>query len=190
MSQKNILPSYIVPKVLWIALAFGIMAYIPVRLGLTIPIPGMNLVTDPREIIVTLGAALTGPVGGMLIGIFAGAYDPYGLAWIGIINHILAGIWVGWAYKSLIYGRLKIPWVMLGWMGVLLVDYYVIMLPMTTLLIYLIPNIQEQAGLTGIRPSEAYFLFVSSALPELLVTFLITSLCWMALPRRYRKPLW
>ncbi|RPJ27517.1 MAG: hypothetical protein EHM33_07730 [Chloroflexi bacterium] len=55
--------------------------------GLTIPIPGTPVVTDPREIFTTIGASLTGPIGGIVIGILAG------IAESGVPMKAKAGLW-------------------------------------------------------------------------------------------------
>ncbi len=49
-----------------IAAAFGGVALALVLAGITIPIPGTPVVTDPREIFTTTGASLTGPIGGIV----------------------------------------------------------------------------------------------------------------------------
>ena len=59
-----------------IALFFGAAALAIVLGGLTIPIAGTEVVTDPRELFTVLGAALTGPVGGLIIGLLAGIAEP------------------------------------------------------------------------------------------------------------------
>lgn len=58
---------------LMIALICGLIALVLVLAQLTIPIPGTQVVTDPRETAVTIGAAISGPIGGILIGLLAGA---------------------------------------------------------------------------------------------------------------------
>ena len=56
---------------LFVVFGFGAAAFLVRWAGLTIPIIGeVNI--DPREMFVTLGAALTGPVGGLVIGFLAG----------------------------------------------------------------------------------------------------------------------
>ena len=57
-----------------VAAAFGGAALALVLAGVTIPIPGTPIVTDPREIFTTIGASLTGPMGGIVIGLLAGIF--------------------------------------------------------------------------------------------------------------------
>ena len=68
-------------QVLLVSAAFGLAALAIVAASLTLPIPGTGVVTDPREVLTTTGAALTGPVGGLVIGILAGIREPGGIVW-------------------------------------------------------------------------------------------------------------
>ena len=83
-----------------IAAAFGGAALAVVLAGLTIPIPGTPVVTDPREIFTTIGASLTGPIGGIVIGILAGIAEP-GIPLASLLAHIVGGIYNGLVYKNL-----------------------------------------------------------------------------------------
>ena len=77
------------------AAVFGAAALAIVVAGLTIPIPGTGVVTDPREIFTTTGAALTGPFGGVIIGILAGIREPGGIVLASLLAHISGGLWMG-----------------------------------------------------------------------------------------------
>src|SRR5262245_16416221 len=83
-----------------VAAAFGGAALAVVLAGLTIPIPGTPVVTDPREVFTTIGASLTGPIGGIVIGILAGIAEP-GIPLASLLAHILGGIYNGLVYKNL-----------------------------------------------------------------------------------------
>jgi hypothetical protein len=48
-------------RTLGVATVFGLAALAIVAADFHLPIPGSEVVTDPREIFTTLGAALTGP---------------------------------------------------------------------------------------------------------------------------------
>ncbi len=63
-------------KNLVIAVAFGITAFLIIYFEIFYSIPGTILLSDPREVIVTLGAALTGPIGGIIVGFLSSIYDP------------------------------------------------------------------------------------------------------------------
>src|SRR4030066_2259022 len=83
-----------------VAAAFGGAALALVLAGITIPIPGTPVVTDPREIFTTHGASLTGPVGGIVIGILAGIAEP-GIPLASLLAHIVGGVVNGFVYKNL-----------------------------------------------------------------------------------------
>jgi hypothetical protein len=52
---------------LLVVVGFSATAFLVRWAGLVIPVIGSEVNIDPREILVTLGAALTGPVGGLVI---------------------------------------------------------------------------------------------------------------------------
>ncbi|MCL4297077.1 MAG: hypothetical protein KJ077_15165 [Anaerolineae bacterium] len=190
MAEKNLLKQDVLPIKPWLskpalltALAFGITALVIVLAGLTIPIPGSTVVTDPRELFTTIGAGLTGPIGGILIGIMAGIAEPGGIALASLLGHIAGGIWMGFAYKKLVYKYLEMPARLLGWAGLILVYYYVFVLP--GFVIGLITFYGEPASYV-----ELYANLGRGVIPEALLTTVITSLVMLALPEKYRRPQW
>ena len=82
-------------KAVIVSVVFGLAAMATVVAHLTLPIPGTGVVTDPREVFTTTGAALTGPVGGVVIGLLAGFREPGGLVWASLLAHISGGLWMG-----------------------------------------------------------------------------------------------
>jgi len=184
-------------RVIVVSFAFGGVALIIVLAQLFVPIPGTGVVTDPREIFTTLGAALTGPIGGLIVGILAGI----GEAVIGIpeariplaslIAHVAGGLWMGWAYKKLVFNRLQMPMLIFGWAVLVVVYYFVFAIPgfvIGQFLFYPEPFIAFYGEGTSVI--EAYLTLSQGVIPEALITILITSLVIVALPRRYRRPLW
>ena len=184
-------------RVIVVSLAFGGVALVVVLAELFVPIPGTGVVTDPREIFTTLGAALTGPVGGLIIGVLAGI----GEAFIGspaeriplasLLAHVAGGVWMGWAYKKLVFNHLQMPALVLGWAAIVAIFYFVFAIPgfvIGQLLFY--P--EQYAAFYGEGASliEAYLTLSPGVVPEVLITVIITSLVMVALPRRYRRPLW
>ena len=87
------------------AAAFGGAALALVLAGVTIPIPGTPVVTDPREIFTTIGASLTGPVGGVVVGLLAGIAEP-GIPFASLLAHVVGGVFNGLVYKNFSW-RLK-----------------------------------------------------------------------------------
>lgn len=184
-------------KVIGVSIAFGLIALIIVLAELFVPIPGTGVVTDPREIFTTLGAGLTGPVGGVIVGILAGV----GEAFIGIpegriplasmIAHVSGGLWMGWAYKKLVFNRLQMPILVLGWAALILVFYFLLAVPGFAIgqsLFY--PDQFTAFYGEGASLVDAYLALAQGVAPEALITTLITSLVIVALPQRYRRPLW
>jgi len=168
-----------------VAAAFGGAALAVVLAGLTIPIPGTPVVTDPREIFTTIGASLTGPIGGIVIGILAGIAEP-GIPLASLLAHIVGGIYNGFMYKNLSWrsnenkGRSLVLW------ALQVIGYYVlIVVPLFVV------------GVMMFYPDPAngtFFAFLTtleaSVIPELIFTTTVTTIIMAALPERYRRPLW
>src|SRR6185295_8463619 len=107
--NKNIWKSLIV------AIVFGLVVLTIVLASFTIPIPGTGVVTDPREIFVTIGSALTGPFGALIIGIFAGIVEPGGIPLASLLGHIAGGLWMAFMYKNFVYEKMQMPTRLVGW---------------------------------------------------------------------------
>ena len=173
------------------ATAFGLAALAIVLAGLTIPIPGTGVVTDPREIFTTTGADLTGPLGGIVIGILAGIGEPGGVMLASLLAHVSGGLWMGFSYKPLVHNSLKMPGSLIGWVFLVLAYYYVFVVPGFVIgqaLFY--PDGFIEAYGAGTSLIRAYTILGWGALPEALLTTLVTTLVLVALPIRYRRPLW
>jgi PAS domain S-box-containing protein len=147
--------------------------------------------TDAREIFVTLGAAFTGPAGGVVIGILAGLASPspeFRLFSIG--NHIIGALWIGWAYRRLVYERLRMPALLLGWVGIVFVYYFVCTLPLLLTARLLFPEFFSRA----IVESDSFVGALLAVFQGWTVEFLFTSLATVTtlavLPGAYRAPLW
>ena len=168
-----------------VAAAFGGAALALVLAGVTIPIPGTPVVTDPREIFTTTGASLTGPIGGIVIGILAGIAEP-GIPLAGLLAHIVGGIYSGLVYKNLAwrFHQSKIPYLVL-WALQVLGYYILVVVPLFV------------AGLILFYPDPEYGGFFAllgaleaGALTEAIITTVVTTIIMAALPERYRRPLW
>ena len=178
-------------KTLMVATAFGGAALAIVLAKTTIPIPGTGVVTDPRELFTTTGAGLTGPFGGVVIGILAGIREPGGIALASLLAHISGGLWMGLSYKKLVYERTKMPLSVLGWAAIVLAYYYVIVIPGFVIgqaLFY--PAGYAEAYGEGTSLVRAYAELAKGASPEAWLTTLVTTLAYIALPARHRRPLW
>ena len=178
-------------QVLLVAGAFGGAALAVVVAGLTLPIPGTGVVTDPREIFTTTGAGLTGPYGGLIIGVLAGIREPDGIVLASLLAHVTGGLWMGLSYKKLVYEHLEMPARVLGWMAIVVVYYYVFAVPGFVIgLAAWYPDIYSEFFGEGTSLIKAYYELGRGARPEVLLTLVVTTLAYLALPRRRRSPLW
>ncbi len=168
-----------------VAAAFGGAALALVLAGVTIPIPGTPVVTDPREIFTTIGASLTGPIGGVVVGLLAGIAEP-GIPLASLLAHVVGGVFNGLVYKNFSW-RFKDNKVLslVAWALQVVAYYAVVVVPLFVV------------GLMVFYPDPEYggfFAFLGAleagAVPEMLITTAVTTIIMAALPERYRRPLW
>ena len=168
--------------VLIVAVVFGLVVLTIVLASFTVPIPGTGVVTDPREIFVTIGSALTGPLGALIIGIFAGIMEPGNIPSASLLGHIAGGLWAAFIYKNFVYERLQMPIRLAGWVILVIIYYYVFVVPGFVI------------GLTAFYgeadPVGLYIALAKGVIVELLITTSVTTLALLALPKKYHKPLW
>ena len=173
------------------ALAFGAAALLVVQAGLTLEIPDTGVVTDPREIFTTTGTGLTGPLGGLIIGILAGIREPDGIALASVFAHVASGLWMGLAYGQLVFRNLDMPWLLLGWAAIVVVYYYGFVVPGFALGLNLFHSetfVAEYGESASIL--TAYGSIGRGVVPEVIFTTVFTTLILVALPARVRRPAW
>ena len=166
---------------LMIAVVFGLVILAIVLAGFTIPIPGTNVVTDPREIFVTIGSALTGPIGAVIIGFFAGIAEPGGISAASLLAHIAGSLWMAFSYKNLVYKPFRMPERLLAWIFLIVIYYGLIIsgFVMGLMVFY-----------GGEEPMALFASLAKGAALELLITTIVTTLVLVALPSSRQNPLW
>jgi uncharacterized membrane protein len=169
-------------KALLCALIFGFLALSVVLMKLSIPMPGTSVVSDPRELFTTLGSALTGPVGGIIIGVLAGIAEPGNIPLASILAHVAGAIFLGFAFKKWIYDRENKKVRYWFWMLAICVYYYVFALPGFAIGLSLFYNDPTPFW-------HSYGAIAKGVIFEVVYTCIISSLIWFALPKKYRAPL-
>ena len=186
-------------KTIWqpvvIGIVLGLLAGIGIAAGLSFIIPGaFSSVIGFFTTLFLLSAAIGGPLAGIIasticvtIAAFFGSPDlKEGLADPVIFwsNICVTGAFValaGFAYRW-IFERVKMPARLLPWAGIVIAYY----------LLYLPANAGVQFYFHG--DSDGFLSAVlgsyNAYIPQVLFDIIITSLVFIALPSRFRKPLW
>ncbi|MBN1370939.1 MAG: hypothetical protein JW987_03185 [Anaerolineaceae bacterium] len=185
--QENIAAKSFRWATIWglsIAAVAGLVAFTFVILEITVPIPGLNVITDPREVVVILGAAISGPIGAILVGVLAGAAVPGGNALASIISHSLAGVCISLAYRHLtrLLHRSTFRFSVL-WTISVAAYFYAILMP-----IFILTHNLYHPEPYDFWP--VYATIARGALWEAVGTMFITTAVMVVSPRRYRRPLW
>lgn len=175
--------------VVW-AGAFGLGAFLLAHAGIRLNINGIPFLTDPREILVTLGAAITGPLYGAAIGaISAMGESPPGLRYYAMLQHVVSAVWVGWAYRCLHAKKSGQTWFYLGWAAIVAVYYFGTYLPVMAVTYHAFPSFFAQVAGEGTSLFSLIVFFYRGWLPEFAMTALVTCVVWAGLPCRMRRPL-
>ena len=185
-----------VKKTIWIPVMIGIVSGALILLAsevhFLIPTGGDSYI-GIGEIFTTLSAALGGPMAVMItllvtygggIMLYLDLYTdlpPILIALADATAHLCALLVVAIGYGKLLHPRArKTSMFLVGWWLTIGVYYYLAFLPLEVVLLNLV---DPGHGVT--YPSIARSVFL-----EFLGTVVITTLLWIALPARYRRPQW
>jgi hypothetical protein len=184
-------------KTIWIPLIlgvfFGLLDFAIWAVDFAIPL-GPWGASGPQEVFIIMSAALGGPLGLFVtclfyvLGDFAFSvvtlFSPEQLSSMGVLYsianfsaHILAALPAAYCYKFF-HQRVKKVYVFFGSWILILVFYYFLLV---TLQFFLVGLVVEMPPLFALY---RYFL------PELMVTGVVTTLIWIALPMRFNRPQW
>lgn len=183
-------------KTIWIPLVLGItlglLDFLSLGVHWVIRIANFGAI-GPQEILVIISAALGGPLSGFVTNFFQelgmhifllkGDFPGQRLLEVSIsiadfIAHTLALLAVAYCYRFLYQRAKKATTFFVGWI-LITVIYYILLLPLQSLLHnLLVPDLLPLSTLVRGSP------------PEFLMVATISTLILIALPARYRRPLW
>ena len=185
-------------RTIWIPLvlgaALGLLDIVSLGVDFLIPL-GPFGATGPQEVLVIISAAVGGPLGLLVanflqeLGIYFFFLKPQlspeqmlSTGWLFSIAdfaaHIFALLAVAYGYRFLHQHAKKVYSFFVGWV-LIVVLYYALLVLLQSFLIGLV--IPDKPPLSTLFQNN---------LPEFLVVTIISTLIWVALPRRYYRPLW
>jgi PAS domain S-box-containing protein len=174
-----------------IAVVFGLASLITVAGGIHFAIPGTSAATDPREIFNSLGSALSGPIGAIIIAVLSTIKgSPSGFEFYITAQHLISALWISLAYKYLGYNKYRMPALAGIWVLIMLVYYIPIYIPGYLALYYFNHDLWNQFVGHDLSFWSATIKLFSGWIPEMIFTITFTALIIIALPENNRRPLW
>jgi hypothetical protein len=188
-------------KTIWIpiviSLLFAFFGWLILIAGFNLPIPGLDAYVGVSEIFNLIAAILGGPItvviGNFLFGIFGYSLivsqahpwpTSFYLTLADVVAHIISLMLVSFCYRS-IYERVKRNnqakknvYAVTSWI-LICIGYYFVLVPLQVSFVNLV--------ISGMFTFSDLF---RGTLPEILATTFITAFILLALPERYRRPLW
>ncbi len=173
------------------AIVFGLLALLIIYSKIHFNIPGTNMLTDPRELFVLIGAALTGPVGGIIIGILASISDPTpGLIYYVMAQHIVGAVFIGYFYKKTRNQHLNILYHIFVWVILVLCYYSVFYMPVYYITYFFFPSTYKLITIIPGDPTGAIIIILKGWIPEFIFTSVTSSIVLLSLTDRSRTPIW
>jgi PAS domain S-box-containing protein len=191
IAVKDIFRRIVTVPGLVLAVAAGVVAHALIQWGVRLPVAGTAFYTDPREVFMMLGAALSGPVGAAILSVFLGsASGAPGFIPYRVFAYLVSGILAAMGYRSLLQRRLPVLWMVSLWMALIPV-YYGVTLVLAIGVPYLVDHAVYVEVFGDTRPLRDSVVFMAGVIRyEVLFTAIATTIFWLSLPWRYRKPLW
>jgi hypothetical protein len=172
------------------AVIFGVISFITIYLNFSFTLPGTNVATDSRELFNIMGAALTGPFGGIITAVLSSLTPQTDFNFYIIFQHCVAAFWAGWAYKHLIYKKSTGFRAFPRWFILVFVYYFVTYTPGFFLFSFLFPaNFQHFVG-SNENPATILFSLYKGWLPEFTFTLIYLFCVYLAVPSKFKRPLW
>lgn len=183
MRYKQLISGDAFLKILIVSIGFGAAALLVVAARISVPIPGTAYLTDPREIFTSIGSALGGPFGALIIGALAGIAVPGDIALASVVAHITGCLVIALSYRFLVFPRRRFVIFHLTWIGTIVIYYYAALIPVFVAGLKLINRDPDEYTIIYMRLAQGAF-------PEAILTSIVTALILIALPKKSRKPLW
>ena len=183
-------------KTIWIpiviSLVFAFLGWLILIAGFSIPIPGLEANVGVSEIFNLIAAILGGPItvviGNILFGIVVSDAHlwptSFYLTLADVIAHIISLVLVIFCYRFFYerakrYEQAKRNVIVIASWVLISISYYFVLIPLQVTFINLV--------IPGMLTFSELF---RGTIPEILATTFITTLILLALPKRYRRPLW
>lgn len=176
--SRGIFSPHLSSRQILVALLFGTLAALTLFSNVAIPL-GHGLLAEPSEVFVTLGAAFSGPFGGIIVGLLQGVvYAPER----NVPAHMLAGfLWGAWYVVLYRWSLGKGRWARATlWAASIPVYYYILLLPL---------HIAIAAATVGVPFLLLFLETATGVLAEMAFTLLVTSVVMAALPEGWAAPL-
>jgi len=188
-------------KTIWIpmliGLVFGLLNFMSWAIDLVIPMgvssSGVQVTAGLYEIFNVLSAAIGGPISMVIteiineIGAYIFFYRPgsngavpgYIMSLVSALIHVFSLLSVIFCYRFFYHRAKNTPALVSGWLLTIFIYFGLASVIFLGLLKFLNPDI-----------NITFVSFFLDSWPEALVTLIITTLALLALPKRFRRPVW
>ncbi|MCX6133311.1 MAG: PAS domain S-box protein [Ignavibacteriales bacterium] len=173
--------------VIVLAILFGSAIRLALWFGFSVAVPGTAMQLDIREVLLILGACLTGPWGGALIGLFSGMEAH--IRWLPTVVHVILGSWAGWFYYRFVYRRRTMRGVISSWFGLVGTYYFLVYTSVLLAVMVVFPSLMVDTA-SSLSAHERVFNVLQALVYESVFTFIVSIAIFFMLPERYRVPVW